>query len=298
MNCLVCGAADVVERPALVTAFLASRIWDRSPFPARLESCKQCSFQFFVPRLTVLEQSKLYAGYRGVAYQQAREAHEPWYTASLNESLDSADSLNYRRQFVHAVLEKALAGYRVEKLLDFGGHRGELVAGLLPAATSYVYDVSGVTPIAGVESLSTPESCKALDFDLIVCSNVIEHVSDPGETLAEIASVAGPKSKVFLEVPEERPLGFWSILKRILQFGVLVVRRPRLALASMRPGMLVQMHEHVNCFSPTSLATLLEHNNWTIESSGAYDVSGMHVGPFRFAGSRMIWALAKAPISI
>jgi 2-polyprenyl-3-methyl-5-hydroxy-6-metoxy-1,4-benzoquinol methylase len=295
MNCLVCGSAALLGRAAVVTPFLAERIWKRPAFGARLESCSECSFQFFVPRLTDEEQGKLYAGYRAEAYQKERESFEPWYTVEFNANFDSEESLEYRRSFIAAVFDRELRQKEVNKVLDFGGHRGELIAGLLQGAKAFVYDVSGITPIAGVSIVSSPQECRAHNFDLIVCSNVMEHVSEPRRTLDELVQAAGPTTLVFLEVPEEVPLGFWSMLKRLLQFVVLVVKRPKVALKLPRRGLLLQMHEHVNCFSPQSLTRLLTTSGWHIESSGSYNVNGMRVGPFRFAGSRMLWVFATAP---
>ena len=294
-KCLVCESVNIAARRAVVAPFLASRIWGKFAVDARLESCKECSFRFFSPRLTDSEQAKLYAGYRDERYQQDREATEPWYTRAFNASFDSEEALTYRRSFISTVFEKELAGKDVTTVLDFGGHRGELIVGLLHDAREFVYDVSGVTPIDGVSIVATPQDCKAHNFDLIVCSNVMEHVAEPRDTVGEIEEASGPDSLVFIEVPEELPLGFWSKLKRLVQFVLLVLRRPPVAKALLRRGMLYQMHEHVNCFSPRSLTQLLVTSGWQIESTGAYTVSGVRAGPLQLASSRMLWAFAKPP---
>jgi len=284
-----------VARRAIVAPFLASRIWNKIALDAQLESCRECTFRFFSPRLTDAEQAKLYAGYRGEEYQKEREAVEPWYTAAFNASFDSEESLTTRRAFLSAVFARELDDKKVATVLDFGGHRGELIAGLFENAKSFVFDVSGVEPVDGVCALATLEDCKAHNFDLIVCSNVMEHVADPRETVEEILKVSGPESLVFFEVPEELPLGFSSMLKRLVQYLVLVLRRRPVAFALLDRAILLQMHEHVNCFSQKALSRLLTRNAWRIESTGAYTASVVGAGPFRLASSRMLWAFARPP---
>jgi SAM-dependent methyltransferase len=64
--------------------------------------------------------------------------------------------------------------------------RGDLVNGLLEDAVPFVYDISGIPAVEGVTSTSDPAGCKA---DLIISSNVFEHVSFPRDVLGEILRV-------------------------------------------------------------------------------------------------------------
>ena len=136
----------------MTAPFLARRIWGTDPFGVSLIGCRACGFQFFDRRLTKPEEARLYEGYRGPQYQRERESCEPWYSEEFNRSLDRPELLEQRRVLVRRLIGEH-AGRRFNRILDFGGFRGELVADLIPGASAFVYDVSGAEPIAGVESI-------------------------------------------------------------------------------------------------------------------------------------------------
>jgi hypothetical protein len=278
----------------MVSPFLARRIWDRPAFRARLHSCRKCKFGYFEPRLSDAENARLYDAYRGTQYQQTRESCEPWYTPSFNANLESAELMNKRRSHVKALFAKHFRDGLPRKVLDFGGNRGELVASLIPGARAFVYDVSGIEPLPGVVPLATLSDCFAEQCDLVVCSNVLEHVSSPRQTLDQIAQAAGA-ALIFIEVPIESPFEPITILKRVVQQLWLTFTRPRVAFALLRPGFVFQMHEHINCFSSLAVGELLRSAGWSTESEGTYEIGSIAIGPFRWP-SLVGWAFAYAAI--
>jgi hypothetical protein len=279
----------------MVAPFLARRIWARPAFGARLHSCKKCRFRFFEPRLADAENARLYDAYRGPAYQQTRESCEPWYTPDFNANLESPELMEKRRAHVRELFADRFRDGLPEKVLDFGGNRGELVASLIPGARAFVYDVSGIEPLPGVTGLATLSDCTSEKCDLVICSNVLEHVSSPRQTLDEIAQAAG-EALVFIEVPIESPFEPITILKRVVQQLWLTIARPDVAFALLRPGFVFQMHEHVNCFSQAAIRELLRGAGWSLESAGTYAIGGIALGPFRWP-SLVGWAFARAPVS-
>jgi hypothetical protein len=202
--------------------------------------------------------------------------------------------MDKRRAHVKTLFTKHFRERLPQKILDFGGNRGELVASLIPGARAFVYDVSGMEPLPGVEQLSTLSDCVAEKCDLVVCSNVLEHVSSPRDTLDQIEQAAGA-ALVFIEVPIESPFEPITILKRVVQQFWLLVTRPGVAFALLRPGFVFQMHEHVNCFSPLAVGELLRSAGWSTESEGTYEIGSIAIGPFRWP-SLVGWAFARAPI--
>lgn len=273
----------------MVTPFLAQRIWQRVPFSVRLSECSECGFNFFNPRLEPAEENSLYSGYRGPEYQKMRHGFEPWYTEAFNAGLSSPESWRRRKKLLGAIFNDrlALSGRSFGNVLDFGGDRGDLIVDLVRASRRFVYEISGVDPIAGVEALRSLEECSQHRFDLIVTSNVLEHVGSPRDVIAQIATVCGPDTLVFTEVPLESVTGLRTRLKRIAQAGLLAVTHPAAALQIVGPGMFQLMHEHVNYYSQKSLNRLMEVSGFKVLASGEYIVSE------GFLGEKMVWNLAQ-----
>jgi hypothetical protein len=215
-----------------------------------------------------------------------RHATEPWYTKKFNHNLQSNESMAARRQTVAKLLSPFLS-HPAPRILDFGGNRGELVDGLVDGTRPYVYDISGAVPLAGVRKCSSLEEAKATGFDLIVNSNVLEHVGFPRMIVDQMFAIAAPGTQAFVEVPYESPFNRMVILKRIIQECVLAVTRPGVALSLARPSGLYLMHEHINFFSPKSLATLMTASGWKVTHLDSYSSEGL------LGKSSVAWCIAE-----
>ena len=269
-ECVVCGGPIRKLRPALVAPFLARRIWDRNPFCVDLVRCGSCGFGFYNPRLDDGELQRLYAAYRREDYQQVRQATEPWYTPQFNLDLASPASYESRRAALAPLLREHLRGRTIRRVLDHGGDRGDLVAGLIDGAEAFVYDISGIQPRAGVTAVADPASCQP---DLIINSNVMEHVGFPREIVTSILDAAGD-GLIFLEVPLERPTAATRIARRLVQVGVMAVIHPGLARWILRPASLYMMHEHINYWTENSLTTVFRACGGSVIACGVYASGG------------------------
>ena len=188
-SCVICEGEILPLKEALVAPFLAARIWQRPPFCVNLVQCKACGFMFYNPRLDAAEEGRLYAGYRSEEYLRMRHASEPWYTARFNADLASPDSYELRRRTLAAILRQHTAKREIRRVLDYGGDHGDLVRGLVSEAAAFVYDISGVPAVEGVTSTTDPAACKA---DLVINSNVLEHVGFPRRLVGEILQANSP----------------------------------------------------------------------------------------------------------
>ncbi len=269
-ECVVCGGAIRKARRALVAPFLARRIWDREPFCVELVRCGSCGFAFYNPRLEDSELQRLYANYRLDEYQRMRRATEPWYTPQFNRDLASPASYEKRRAALAPLLRQHLGGRTIRRVLDHGGDRGDLVAGLIDGAEAFVYDISGIPAAEGVTAVADPASCRP---DLIINSNVLEHVGFPRAIVTSILEAAG-EGLVFLEVPLEQPTGARRMARRLAQIGVMTAMHPGLARWVLRPASLYLMHEHINYFTEQSLTTLFRGCGGTVMAAGSYASSG------------------------
>jgi Methyltransferase domain len=283
-SCVICEGEIRQVKRALVAPFLAKRIWNRNAFCVDLVRCQACRFTFYNPRLDDDELRRLYANYRSNEYQQMRYASEPWYTNKFNADLASEAHYKVRRSKIAPILHQHLADHKISRILDHGGDRGDLVVGLLDGAEGFVYDISGISVAAGVTAVRDPAACKA---DLIISSNVLEHVGFPRALVSEILQASPQGGFVFAEVPCETPLGISRIARRIAQIGLISLTRPALATHVIRPATLYMMHEHINYFTEASLTTLMRASGGRVIASGGYPLSATA------GNSGMVWCIAS-----
>ena len=86
------------------------------------------------------------------------------------------------------------------------------------------------------------------EFDVIICSEMLEHVADPGAVIASIANICTVSTRVVLTVPLEAPK---LLLKRWLEnLGVF-----RWVFPGIERG---QSEWHLQAFSRTMLHRLTE----------------------------------------
>lgn len=286
-NCPGCDGPITTLQDAVVSPFLATRIWEKDPFPIKLAQCSGCGLRFFNPRLDPEEESRLYSGYREESYLKTRNSVEPWYTRNFNASITDQAFIRKRKEKVSELLRQHLT-VASPKILDFGGAHGELVADLIPGARAYVYDVSGVEPLPGVAGCGDLMACREQNFDLILSSNVLEHLGKPKVVMDEMRSIAGPSTMLWVEVPHESPSGFSLQLRRLAQHLVLAVLRPQVAISLARPGCFCHMHEHVNFFELETLEKLLKASGWHVKASGLYDLTGP------LGQQEWVWAMGQA----
>ncbi len=281
-RCVVCDGEIRELRQALVSPFLAKRIWNRPPFPVTLAECQACGFTFYNPRLDDDEAMRLYSGYRLPEYQQMRHASEPWYTPKFNTDLASPGAYDRRRKILKPIFRSHIGEHPIRRVLDYGGDRGDLVVGLIEGAEAYVYDISNIPAAKGVTSTTNPAECKP---DLTINSNVLEHVGFPHLFLKEIVKIAPTQSLIFLEVPCESPFGFSRIARRIAQVGIMAITRPALARYVITPASLYMMHEHINYFTEQSLATLMRSTGCSVTATGNY------VADHGAGKAKVVWCL-------
>jgi hypothetical protein len=239
---------------------------------------------FYNPRLDDDDLRRLYSNYRSEEYQQMRYASEPWYSTKFNADLASASHYAIRRAKLAPILHQHIGQRKITRILDYGGDRGDLVVGLFDGAEAFVYDISGIPAATGVTAILDPASCKA---DLIINSNVLEHVGLPRLLVSEIFQAAPQGRLVFLEVPCEFPLGMPRIIRRLAQIGVTALARPTLATYVARPASLYMMHEHINYFSERALTTLMRSCGGTVIAAGSYPLAG------RAGKADMAWCLGQ-----
>lgn len=247
-HCICCLGERLRRSPAVLMPFLAKRIFNQEPVeiteawglrdlrPGMAYSlcntleCEDCGVLFMDYRFSDYELSLLYKDYRGAEYNTLRTRFEPGYRVTASQYQGRAAYLDD--------VEHILSPYLPARpdVLDWGGDSGINSPFRFHANLLHVYDISSVDVCAEATKVSL-EACRQHRYDLVSCSQVLEHVPHPFELLKEIVSHLRPETILYLEVPLEE-------IFRTSQD------------ASPRGERKRHWHEHINFFSPSSLVAL------------------------------------------
>jgi hypothetical protein len=247
-QCVCCGSQTLDAAAAILMPFVAHRTFGWAPAlidgswglqtvtagmaysVCRSLQCADCGLLFSDIRFADDELGRLYHDYRGDDYTALRESYEPGYVIR-NESL--AGRIDYG-----GALERFLEPHLpIGKLaiLDWGGDSGKNTPLQSRANQHDIFDISNVPVITGARAVSR-EQAISQHYDLVVCSNVLEHVPYPHDLLQDMRHAMTPRSILYIEVP----------------FEELMRQHGDRALAMKK-----HWHEHVNFFSLESLRALV-----------------------------------------
>lgn len=177
---------------------------------------------------------------------------------------------------VKAVL-KAAAVQPEDRLLEVGCEAGNLLKHFAPCRKKVGFDISHAA-LADAEKLfkslnldasfiqgdaSQPLPFELGSFDVIVCSEMLEHVPDPRACLANIAAIAGASCRIVLTVPNEKPK---LLMKKILKStGIMRL---------LMPGIEENQSEwHLQCFDAQKLHSTCQG---LVEIEKLKNICGLH----------------------
>jgi SAM-dependent methyltransferase len=263
-HCVCCGSVDLARSPAVLMPFIAHRIYQWEPViideswglntihPGHAYSlcnsllCMACHLLFLDIRFSDAELSRLYRDYRGEAYTALRDRYEPGYK-SRNDGL--TQGINYL-DAVEAFLTPHLPN--TISMLDWGGDTGVNTPFKRDTNTIHLYDISGAETSGKIRKVSRQTAAQNR-YDLVVCSNVLEHVPYPKDLLEGIKALMQPSTVLYLEVPREN-------LVRENPDAATLLRKKR------------HWHEHINFFSETALRALLREVGLSIVEFKVHDI--------------------------
>ena len=249
-QCICCGSASLNAAPAVLMPFVAHRALHWAPAVideswglqtlksgmaysvCRSLQCDGCGLLFSDIRFSDDELGRLYRDYRGADYTALREKYEPGYTLrnqALQGQIDYGDLLE---RFLDPLLPN-----QELSILDYGGDSGKNTPLRRRARQHDVFDISNTPVVIGALAVNRAEAVRNC-YDLIVCSNVLEHVPYPSDLLEDIRRVMGPQSLLYVEVP------FESIMR---EYGEAAITHKK------------HWHEHINFFSPRAISSLLSN---------------------------------------
>ncbi len=157
--------------------------------------CRDCGALFLDIRFSDAEMARLLTAAMATPSSTAlRERFEPGY-AALNTAL--AERAAYLPEVEAMIAPHAPGGRMCWTKGDTGLNTAVLTA---PRSLS-VHDISGSTWSRA--SAVDRQDGRPRRFDLVVCSNVLEHVPAPAGPLDDIAEAMAPETLLYLEVPHE-----------------------------------------------------------------------------------------------
>jgi hypothetical protein len=248
-QCVCCASENLKRSPAILMPFLSHRIFGWAPVTiddswglSTIKNghaysicnsllCSECGFLFLDIRFSDSELNSLYHDYRGEEYNNLREQYEPGYTlrnTNLNAGIGYIDEIE---SFLKPHVETPV------RLLDWGGDTGKNTPFKTQAKVFDVYDISNKSVIDGARRVNKEEAFRN-PYNLIICSNVLEHVPYPSDLLLDIKKIMQADSVLYLEVPMEAVIREHEIDPHLKK---------------------KHWHEHINFYSETSLRRLIEH---------------------------------------
>lgn len=266
-TCVTCESDDIEASPAMWMPFISHRAMDLPPLKidsstgltnipygiayalCKSMMCRRCGHLFVDYRFSASEMARLYKDYRGEEYEKTRELYEPGY-ARMNKTLcGGVPHMHQVEDFLQELVPESQL-----KVLDWGGDTGVNTPFAERRSLLHIFDPSSRDPITEAVTFSDVPA-ERVDYDLIVLSNVLEHIPYPVETLRAIIPFMASKTTLYVEVPLER-----------LQQGVV---GPPYSGAFRKK----HWHEHVNFFTSQSMEHLLRNCGLTILSKNVSDIS-------------------------
>lgn len=271
MNCLICGSSNIETIDTVVSDFVMARINSRftpgSNYKTKLCFCRKCSFAYYDYRLNKEEEYNLYKNYRDETYQKTREYYECWYTKKVNEIINSDEiALKEQQDLIKSMLFN-ITDKEIKIALDYGGNEGKSFVDEIGTRKKYVYDISGIKPIEGVETISSFSDLMNYKFDFIMCNMLFEHLSYPLNTMQRLWSIGDKDTIYYIEVPSENPFikgNKFSLFKNFqLAFNpnYNVFQLIKYYLSTYH-GPFMPMKEHINFFTENSLKKMLEMSDF------------------------------------
>lgn len=127
------------------------------------------------------------------------------YCLVNNEVYTNIEYYIARKKSVLDFLKPFLDFGQIKNVLDYGGDKGQYIPDQLSDANKYVYDISGNQTVPNVTLLRTLNSVKQIKWDFILCMHLLEHLSDPLDTLKTLSGLLGGGNNTYLyiELPKQ-----------------------------------------------------------------------------------------------
>lgn len=173
------------------------KVWFAESQELELESiyCATCGFACYTPRPEDGDIAAMYAYLKQYEPDQGGQSNYGAYALKLDEA---------RANRIYRTCTRFVSGRPLE-VLDYGGGNGKI---LIPFRDNnhncHLIDYND-HPVTGVSKLGDDINSCQIDklFDVIICSHVLEHVSDVGSLIASLKRHLSTGGIIYAEVPQE-----------------------------------------------------------------------------------------------
>jgi len=267
-SCPCCASVVLRKSPAILMPFIAHRVFGWEPVEideswglktihnghaysiCNSLRCSECNFLFLDIRFSDSELEALYKGYRDAEYVQLREFYEPGYGEKNKGLLGGASYIDQVEVFLAPHLSLPV------RLLDWGGDTGKNSPFKTKNKCWHIYDIGNQMPIDGATAVDK-ETVLCNSYDLIVCSNVLEHVPFPIDMIMDIKKYMNKETLLYIEVPYERLVREWDE-------HALIEKEKK------------HWHEHINFFTKNALKKLINSCSLDLVSIEVLEVPSSH----------------------
>jgi predicted SAM-dependent methyltransferase len=212
--CNCCDSSNISKSPGILMPFMAKMIFDydvynlnddwklygfensKIYFPCKSVQCQECGFLFSDIRFDDEELENLYCFYREKKYLEIRESFEPEYLSKndyIEKNMNFVDKVELFLDFVE----------NKSNVLDWGGDQGKNTPFRDLSQKTFIYDLSNKELSDKCKKINYSE-LKDNDYNIIVCSHVLEHVSYPKNLLNDIKNFMNEDTILYIEVPCEK----------------------------------------------------------------------------------------------
>lgn len=243
--CLCCSSTDVIKKPAKLSKFLVWRSTKNkqsTDIDNQIVICNNCNFAASELRLDANEEINLYDQYRGTEYNQQRIICEPDYKEKIS-FFEDFQVTKLRKETIFKFISNYIDTQQIKSVLDYGGDRGQYISEYFSHCKKYIYEISDLTPLEGIEKIKLNNEFKV---DLLMCCQVLEHISNLDLIMHNFKKYMHDRTCIYIDVPSyKNPI----------------------------PNNIV-VGEHLNFFSEASLKRLFDkHNIKTISIKDNKDLS-------------------------
>jgi len=253
--CICCNSARLYSSPAILMPFISHRIFNWRPTLIsekwKLNTiksgkaysvcnsllCMDCNLLFLDMRFDDQELGKLYYNYRDENYSNLRNKYEPGY--KLINKVQNLP-INYVKK-----VENFLSPFFTSSIniLDFGGDDGKNTPFKDTQNLIHIYDISKKPSVKNLKKVNKSNMLKK--YNLVILSQVIEHVSYPQLIINEIKKLLNKNSILYIELPLEK------LMNKMWRGREVKKKEQLMCLKNKR-----HWHEHINFYSKKSLIKL------------------------------------------
>ena len=262
-NCICCGSEDLLNSPAILMPFVSHRVFNWRPIVidetwglntisngkaysiCNTLCCVNCGLIYLDYRFSDSEMSNLYKNYRDEEYVNLRDYYEPGYKERNKLILNGNNYISLVEEFLKPYLKFPIS------ILDYGGDTGKNTPFRNGENKIDIYEISGIDTLP-YTNLITKEDAFNKKYDLIICSNVLEHVSFPQIIINELELLMNKDSLLYIDLPYE------DILKTGESIDIYKNKK--------------HWHEHINFFSKQSIIEMFRKTQLEIISLETFDL--------------------------